>query len=51
VTAKTSSTMKVLRTSETTQLLPLSQDLTTSDDSEQFNCSGNQSDSRNDTSF
>lgn len=54
VTAKTSSTMKVLRTSETTQLLPLSQDPTTSDDNEQINYSGNQSDFRNnfcDTSF
>ena len=55
VTGKTSATMKIFRTSETTQLLPSSQDPIASNDSEQINCSGDQSDSRNnhlcDTSF
>ena len=56
VTFKTSSTMKVFRTSENiidTQLLLSSQDQTTSGDSDQVNCSGDQgiSDSRNDQSF
>ena len=55
VTGKSSATMKIFRTSETTQLLPSSQDPTASNDSEQINCSGDQSDSRNnhlcDTSF
>ena len=54
VTSKTSATMKIFQTSETTQLLPSSQNSTTSNDSEQINCSGDQSDSRNnfcDTSF
>lgn len=57
VTAKTSATMKVFRTSENiitdTHLLLSLQDQTTSDDSDQINCSGDQgiSDSRNDQSF
>ena len=56
VTAKTSSTMNVFRTSENvvdTQLLLLSQDQTTSGDGDQINFTGDQgiSDSRNDQSL